>query len=91
MTPQMWIPPKTSESIQAKLAAESGPLAGPQVVGPVESGPHHPIGCTVGELRLYEDGTFECDHSRAGPDSERTRAALNASAAYLILEMAERL
>lgn len=51
--------------------------------------PHHPLTCAT-ELRLNEDMSMECDHSKAAPDNVRTRAAVTHSIAILILEEAVR-
>jgi len=77
-----WTAPgkKGSVDLQATLAAASGDA--------VTYLPHHPISCAVGELRLEEDGSFNCDHSKMPPDSPRTQTCINASIAILLFEEA---
>jgi hypothetical protein len=53
--------------------------------------PHHPITCSVGELRYEDDGSFSCDHAVVEPHDPRTQACVVHSIALLIIELAKEL
>lgn len=50
--------------------------------------PHHPITCSTGDLRYYEDGSMSCQHAVTPAADERTQACVNHSIAILLLELA---
>lgn len=52
--------------------------------------PHHPISC-LEDLRYNDDGSFECPHTKVGPDDPRTQECLRATTAILIIELARAL
>lgn len=74
--------PQGTIQLQATLAATTA--GSPLIDAPI---PHHPITCYT-ELRYEEDGSFSCEHVTVSPDDRRTQASLDASAAILILELA---
>lgn len=71
--------------LQQTLAA--GTAVSALVNGSQVSGPHHPITCQ-GDLRFEVDGEFACEHSVAPPGDERTQQCLDATVAFLLIELA---
>lgn len=76
-------PPGT---LQATLSSASAGMDGGLPVAP-----HHPITCSLGELRYEQDGSFSCDHAVVEPHDPRTQACIVHSIALLIIELAKEL
>lgn len=78
----------TSSQLQSALSSGSASVGAPNMCPPGQ--PHHPITCQ-GDLRYEENGGFACPHAVAEPGDVRTQAALNQSAAMMLIELAQQL
>jgi hypothetical protein len=75
-----------SGTLQSTLSSASAGTDGGRLVAP-----HHPITCSLGELRYEDDGSFSCDHAVVEPHDPRTQACVVHSIALLIIELATEL
>ena len=71
-------------TLQYTLSSASAGTDGGRLVAP-----HHPITCSLGELRYEEDGSFSCDHAVVEPHDPRAQACVVHSIALLIIELAQ--